>query len=145
MGDIIQKILDVQNKLMDRNDAGEPSIHRFLELDGFQTITRLLDIKDMDINIAILPFLALMINKGPDTVVPTMVEKDIPKKLALFWEDTPPFIIALQESYKNIKEFKKRCVNRGETKNSKEIAVLDNYKLLIGLCEAGFYVFDALA
>jgi hypothetical protein len=164
--DIIQKILDTENALMDRADSGEPlkvqalknltkcltticklhhpSIDRFLELDGFQTVSRLLDLKNMEINVGLLPFIALVVDQGPDTVVPTMIKKDVPKKLCLFWEDTPPFIKEMTEKCAKIKKWDD-LKKSGQPINATQYDALNSWRLLNELMECGFYVFNKLS
>jgi len=164
---IIQKILATLNKLMDRHDNGQPLkeksiknltkilmsvcrldntlVDKFLGYDGFETVSRLLDLKNLEINTGILPFIAYTVQYGPITVVPTLISKDIPKKLMLFWEETKPFIIDLQNSYKGIKDFKERVVADNAPVNKKESDALEKYKMIKELMESGFFVFDQLA
>ena len=165
--DIIKKILDTLNKLLERKAHGEKvnersirnlskvlttickkdnsCIDRFLQLDGFQTVSKLLDLKNTEINTGLLPFISLVTEKGPATVVPTMVQKEIPKKLALFWEETPPLVQEMRDSYKNIRDFKTKVVETNDPTSAKQKEALEKYKMMREIMESGFYVFNKLS
>ena len=163
--DIIKKLLDVLERLCDKKplkvkaiancvkvlkiicQKHSPSIDRFMELDGFKVVSKLLDLKEMPININLCDFSALVLDKGPDTVTGKMVEHKCPKKLCLFWEDTPPYIYALREQYTPLKKFFNNCIGPkapGPT-NDKEMACKTNYDMLNNLMKSGFFLFEKLS
>lgn len=73
-----------------------------------------------------------------------MITKDIPKKLCLFWEGTPPLIRDLQTSYSKIKNWDEVKLT-GKTNNNSEEEALKKHKQLSELMQCGFYVFHKLA
>jgi len=165
--DIVKKILDTLDKLLARKDRGEKvderaiknltkvlttvckrndsCLDKFLQLDGFKTVSGLLDLKNIEINTGLLPFIAMATEKGPSSVVSTMQKKLIPRKLALFWEETPPLIEEMKKGYISIKNFKETVVETNDPHSEKQKVALENYKKMKDIMESGFYLFDKLS
>ena len=119
-------------------------INRFLELNGFETISKELDLKSGHINVEIFKLCAFMVDHGPERTINDIMNNQIPKKLILFWEDTKTLVENMQKKCNKIKNFKETCLGEQGPSTPEESKQVTEYKLSVDLMNSGFFLFNEI-